>query len=119
MTIYMVQDTITCLSMFPSKNGISSDLRPEAIILGSPNPDYNKLKITFGAYIQVYIGTTISTKQITIGAIELRQANERGRYYFMSLATEKQLHAFIWIELSINDQFIPRVKKLATKEEQP
>ena len=34
----------------PSKNGISSDLIPEAIIPGSPNPDYNKLKITFGGY---------------------------------------------------------------------
>ena len=46
--------------MFPFKNGISSDLNPEAIILGSPNPDYNKLKTTFGEYAQVYIGTANS-----------------------------------------------------------
>ena len=44
---------ITYLNIFPSKNGISSNLSPEAIILGSPNPDYNKLKITFGEYAQV------------------------------------------------------------------
>ena len=49
---------ITCLNMIPSKNGISSELSPAAIILGSPNPDYNKMKITFGAYVKVYIGTT-------------------------------------------------------------
>ena len=41
---------INCLNMFPSKNGISSNLNPAAIILGSPNLDYNKLGVTFGAY---------------------------------------------------------------------
>ena len=34
MTRSLVQDTITCLNMFPYKNGISSDLSPAAIILG-------------------------------------------------------------------------------------
>ena len=75
MTRSLVKDMITCLNMFPYKNGISSNLSPAAIILGSPNPDYNKLNITFGAYAQVYIGTTNSTKQRTIGAIALRPAN--------------------------------------------
>ena len=37
----------------------------------------------------------------------------------MSLATGKQLHAFIWTELSINEQVISRVNNLATKEKQP
>ena len=43
----------TCLNMFPSKNGISSNHIPEAIIPGYKNPYYNKLKITFGSYAQV------------------------------------------------------------------
>ena len=76
--ISMVKDMITCLNMFPSKNGISSNLISAAIILGSPNLDYNKLKITFGAYSQVYIGTTNSTKQRTVGAIAIIPENERG-----------------------------------------
>ena len=46
----LVQDIKTCLNMFLSKNGKSRNLGPAAIILGSPNPDYNKLKITFGSY---------------------------------------------------------------------
>ena len=46
----LVQYMITCLNMFPSKNGISSYLSPAVIILGSPNLYYNKLKITFVAY---------------------------------------------------------------------
>ena len=73
----------------PIQNGISSNLRPETIILGSPNPDDNKLRIIFGAYVQVYIGTTNSTKQRIIGEIALRPANEGGGYNFMSLATIK------------------------------
>ena len=53
---------VTFLNMFSSKNGISSDLSTEAIILGSPDLDYNKITITFGAYVQVYIGTNNITK---------------------------------------------------------
>ena len=37
----------------------------------------------------------------------------------MSLATRKQLHDFIWIELPINDKVISRVNDLSTKEKQP
>ena len=69
---------ITCLNFFPYKNGISINLSPVTIIVGSPNTDYNKLKITFGEYAQVYIGTTNSKKHRTVGVIELRPANERG-----------------------------------------
>ena len=110
---------ITCLNMLPSKNGIPSKLRPEVITLGSPNPYYNKLRITFGAYAQVYIGITNSTKQITVGDIAPIIENERGGYYFMSLATGKNIHDFIWTELPINNQVIYQVKNLATNEKQP
>ena len=58
---------ITSLSMFPNKNGISSKLIPSSIILGYPNPDCNKINIRFRSYSQVYIETTNSTKQRTLG----------------------------------------------------
>ena len=86
---------INCLNVFPSKNGIPSNLIPSAIILGSTNPDYNKLKITFVAYAQVYIGNTNSKKQKTVRVAVLRSEHERGGYYFMSLSNIKQIHAFI------------------------
>ena len=107
---------ITRLNMFPTKNVISSKLNPAAIILGSPNTYYNKIKIKFGAYAQVYIGTTNSTKQRTVGEIALIPENERGGYYFMSLSTRKKLHDFILTEIPIYDQVISRVNNLATKE---
>ena len=72
MTIYLVKDTITCSNTFPSKNGISSDLIPAAIILGSLNPDYNKLKTIFGVYEHVYIGTKNCTRKRTVEAIAIR-----------------------------------------------
>ena len=46
---------ITCLNMFPSKNGISRNLIPAAIILRYTNPYCNKLKIKFVTYAQVSI----------------------------------------------------------------
>ena len=48
MTRSLVQDMVTFLNRLPSKNGISRDLRPSVIILGSPNPDYSKLKSHLG-----------------------------------------------------------------------
>ena len=55
------------MNMFPSKIGISNNLIPEEIILGYLNPDHSKLIITFGAYVQVHIGTNNNTEQITMG----------------------------------------------------
>ena len=105
--------------MLPPKNGRSRDLSSVSIVLGSPHPDYNKLNIIFGTYVQVYIFTTNSSKHIMVGAIALIPSNERGEYYFMSLATKKQFCAVIWKELPINYQVIPRVNYLATKEKHP
>ena len=65
--VYKVNDTITSLiygylsEHLTIQNGIPSELRPAAIILGYPNIYYNKLKITLGAYAQVYTDTTNST----------------------------------------------------------
>ena len=63
---------ITCLNLFPYKNGISIDLIPVYIFQGYPNPYYNKLKTTFGAYAHLYIDTSTGTKQRMVGAIALR-----------------------------------------------
>ena len=94
---------VTFLNMLPSKNGISNKLRPAAIIPGSPNLDYNKLKIKLGSYAQVYIGTTHITKQRTVGTIALIPENEQGRHDLMSLETRKQLHTYIWTKLPISE----------------
>ena len=89
---------ITCLNMFPYKNGISRYLSPAAIILGSPNPDYIKLKITFGSYAQIYIGTKNVIKHRMVGFISLILDEEwgGGGGCFMYLATGKYIHNCIF-----------------------
>jgi len=114
----IVQDTIHWLNAFPSDTGISDTLSPAAIVRGIPNPDYNAIKITFGSFVQVHVGTDNTTKSRSVGAIALRAANERGEYYFMSLLTGKQLHAYNWTELPIDDCIINRVETMAKDEKQ-
>ena len=55
------------------ENGVSIDLSTAEIIKWSPNSNYNNIRIIFRAYTQVYIGTTNSTKQRTVGAISLHR----------------------------------------------
>ena len=37
----------------------------------------------------------------------------------MSIATRKQIYAFVWTELPINDQVVSRLNDLATEKKQP
>ena len=106
MTKYLLKDMVTCLNMLTYKNGTSGNLIPAAIILGFPNTNYNEVNIKFGAYAQVYIGTTNITNHRTVREITTRLENERGGYYFISLATRKHIHSFICAELPINCKLI-------------
>ena len=107
------------LNAFPTETGISSDLKPAAIVLQQPNMDYNNIALAYGAYCQAYTKTDSSMRQRSIGAIALRPSNERGGFYFMSLNTGRLIHAFIWEELPIDDHVINRVVDLAEAEGAP
>ena len=106
---------ITCLNIFPSKNGMSSNLIPAAIIRSYQIIDYNKLNIKFGAYAKVCTGNTNRTKERTVGTIAIRPANKQGKCYFMYLVTGEKLYTFICTKLPINDQVMQRVNDLAAK----
>jgi hypothetical protein len=119
MTWSIVESSFTKLNVFPAKEGALKTMSPSDIVLGSPKPDYNKLKITFGAYAQVYESTTNTTKSRSIGAVALKPSNERGGYYSMSLSTGRRLHCYQWTELPVSDYVIDRVEEMVTKEKQP
>jgi len=119
MTQSIVESSITWLNAFPEKEGASKTLSPAAIVLGTPKPDHSKLKITFGSYAQAYESTTDTNKPRSIGAIALKQSNERGGYYSMSLSTGRRIHCYQWTELPIPDYVIDRVESLAEGEDQP
>jgi hypothetical protein len=54
MTRAIVEGAHKSLNQFPAKNGASDILSPLTIMTGRPRPDYNNLKVKFGAYALVY-----------------------------------------------------------------
>ena len=90
----MVQNVAKNLNMFPTESGFLDTMSPLSIVVGTATPNYNKLKLEFGAYIQVYKDYNIKNKMepwIT-GALALNHiGNAQGNYYFMSLLAGCQL----------------------------
>ena len=119
----MVDDLLSLtnsnINVFPAKNGISKTLSPGAIVLGTPKMEYNRLKLEFGTYCQIHIGTTNTMKTRTIDAIATKPASGRRGYHFMSLKTGKRVHAMNWTELPMPDYVIERVHELASREGAP
>ena len=85
MTIALVELANHWLNQFPDQDGISDTLSPSAIVLGTPKPDCNRLKICFGSYAQVFDSTDNTMQRRSTPAIALLPSNQRGGYYFMSL----------------------------------
>jgi hypothetical protein len=61
------------LNQFPAKNEVSETLSPLTIMRGRPSPNYNNMRIKFGAYTQVFENNnpTFTAKARTTGAIAL------------------------------------------------
>jgi hypothetical protein len=82
------------LNQFPANNGVSDFLSPLTIMTGRPNPDYNDMRIEFGAYAQVFEDNdpTNTAKARTTGAIALTPTgNAQGGFFFLSLVTGRRL----------------------------
>ena len=94
-------------------------MSPAAIVIGKHSPDMSKKRISFGSYAMAYIGTKNSMKRRSVPSIALRESNENGGYYFMSLHTGRELHTNEWDELPIDEEVIARVEELAENEGQP
>jgi hypothetical protein len=74
------------MNQFPAQNGMSNTLSPLTIMTGKPTPDYNDMKIEFGAYAQVFEENNPTKTPITrtTGAIALTPAgNAQGGQFFM------------------------------------
>ena len=119
MTKYMIENAVKCLNSFPSKGSVSTTLSPATIVLGIHKPDMNVKRISYGSYAMVYIGTKNTLKARSVPGIALKDSNDTGGFYFMSLFTGKKIHSYKWEELPITDEVIARVEELATIEKQP
>jgi hypothetical protein len=122
MIRHMVADVVRCLNQFSWLNGISRTLSPSAIVTGQGRPDYNSMRIEFGAYVQVFDDhePTNTPEARSLGAIALDPTgNAQGAYNFLSLATGARMSRHRWTELPIPDTTIARVEALAIRDGQP
>jgi len=78
---------------------------------GTPPPDYNKLKIEFSSYAQVFDAPSPSNTQRsrTHGAIALGATGNSGRaFYFLSLSSGEILSHHQWTVCPIQEAVIKR-----------
>ena len=119
---HMVADAVRCLNMFPAVDGVSRSLSPATLVTGVPPPDFNTLRLEFGAYVQLFDDPAPSNtiRSRTFGAIVLTPTgNLQGDYYFLSLASGARLSRHRWVSLPIPDTAIARVEALAALDCQP
>eukprot|EP00957_Ditylum_brightwellii_P191544 14584020-Ditylum_brightwellii.AAC.1 len=77
MIIGAIKHVTEMLNQFLStKKGFSDTVPPAELIDGSDKLDFLKKQIRFGAYAQIWGGTTNTLKERNIGAIVLNRSNE-------------------------------------------
>ena len=118
LTISLMRNVAKWMNLFPNPNGISDKYSPANIIDGSPNPDFNRKRIPFGAYAMVYFGTNNTMAQRAVPAISLYESSLQGNY-FLTLDTGRKINSKKWDQLPINDDVIEQVNFFATKQKQP
>ncbi len=59
-----VEAAVRNLNMFPATtNGVSASLSPRTILTGRDPPDYNKLPLEFGEYVEVHDEQPVGAKK--------------------------------------------------------
>ena len=109
-------------NQLPARNGISDCLSPLSMVMGYPMPDYNRMQLEFGTYVQAYECRrfTNRTDSRSTGAIALSMSpGANGTYEFMSVHTGKIIRRKHFTILPISPEVIHQVTKLATDEKQP
>ena len=118
----MLDDAVRCLNQFPWKIGISATMSPASLVLGHATPDFTKMRLEFGTYVQVFEDNdpTNTPRARSLGAIALNPTgNAQGDYYFLSLASGFTLSRHNWTALPMTDTAIARVEALALADDQP
>jgi hypothetical protein len=114
--------THKALNQFPVRGGVSEVMSPLTIMTGRPSPNHHKLKIKFGAYVQVFEDNNPinMVRNQTTGAIALTpMGNAQGGYYFLLLTTGRRLSHQQWHELPMPNGVIAAVEAMAAAEQQP
>ena len=83
------------------------------VVEGKDYPDGTVKRITFGTRAMVYMGNKNDISTRTEPCVALRNSNDSGGHYFMSLKTGRRVHANKWTEVPTNQEIIDRVHRLA------
>ena len=120
---HLVQFVTKNLNQLTRPNGgILEHASPDNVVMGLPKPDFRKLKIEFGSYVQMFDRTTNDIRSRTVGAIVLNPTgNADGSYHMMSLRTGQVFTrtADRCTVLPITDIAIRRFEQIAKAEGQP
>ena len=73
------------LNAFPSNSAEIKNVSPSTLVTGAPQPDFNRKRVPFGSYVMAYKGTRNDMSARSTPAIALRESNEFGGFYFLSL----------------------------------
>ena len=92
MVKHLVARMVEMLNAFPSKNGVSDTISPTELVLGKNKFDFGRKHIRFGSFAEVYYTTKNTNAERSTHAIALCPDAGSG-YYFMNLATGKELHS--------------------------
>ena len=96
MTRELQAGIIKALNSFPSKDGISTTMSPRPIVDGRGKPRMDIKRISFGSFAYVFTDTDNTMDTRGVPAIALRQSNDNGGKYFMSLETGKMTNCYNW-----------------------
>jgi hypothetical protein len=103
------------------RRAVSDTLSPFTMITGKLNPDYSKVTLDFGTYVQVFEDNnpTNSTMTRSTGAIALNPlGNVIGDFYFMSLKTGRRISRRKWKVIPITSEIITIIEQIALREKQ-
>ena len=113
---FTLRPVIRSRNQFAAPDGVSKSLSPLTIVTGTPPPDYSKMGLEFGSYVQVFNDNepTNTLAPRTKGAIALTSVgNSKGDYTFMSLDTGPKLVRHQWTVLLMPSSVINQVTQLA------
>ena len=107
MVIHLFQFLLLWLNIFPPRGGVSYRYSPRDIVVGN-RLDYHKhCRVPFVSYVQVNdVPSELNSRSVSLGwttnTISLGPTgNQRGGYYFLSLATGRVVTRYSFTLLSV------------------
>ena len=117
LVIEMAKTAVFWMNAFPVTGGASQNLSPRTILMGQ-QVDYKcHCCFQFGEYTQTHEEHNNSINPRTVGALALRPVwNERGSFYFLSIATGRVLNRLHATALPMPGDVIDKLHRMARQQ---